>query len=90
MTTSYFNKGNDQFLSCMNRFVKIFLYIQMEYCSGQTLKKYLELNPERNRKEILCMIKKLSEGMLVIHEAGIIHRDLKYSFFIYIYVIYFQ
>ena len=78
MTKSYFNnKENDQFLSSMNGFVKIFLYIQMEYCSEQTLKKYLESNTQRNRQEILCMFKKLSEGMLVIHEAGIIHRDLK-------------
>jgi len=62
----------------IHRFVKIYLYIQMEYCSGQTLKKYLESSNKRSRgKDVLKMFRKLLEGMNAIHTEGIIHRDLK-------------
>jgi serine/threonine protein kinase len=57
---------------------KLYLYIQMEYCAGQSLRYYLE-NPKRrvNRQKALEMFKRLLEGVDAIHSRGILHRDLK-------------
>jgi translation initiation factor 2-alpha kinase 4 len=57
---------------------KLYLYIQMEYCPGQSLRYYLE-NPKRKvvREKALEMFKKLLEGVHAIHSRGILHRDLK-------------
>jgi len=50
----------------------------MEYCSGQSLKYFLD-NPQRilDHKTSICMFKKILEGVKAIHSKGIIHRDLK-------------
>jgi serine/threonine protein kinase len=57
---------------------KLYLYIQMEYCPGQSLRNNLE-NPKRKvvREKVLEMFKKLLEGVHAMHSRGIIHRDLK-------------
>jgi len=50
----------------------------MEYCSGQSLKYYLEnTKKQMNREKSLGMFKKLLEGVNAIHSRGILHRDLK-------------
>ena len=52
--------------------------IQMEYCSGMTLKDLLD-NQSRviNRQENLHLFKQLLNGLKHIHEKGLIHRDIK-------------
>jgi len=57
---------------------KLYLYIQMEYCSGQSLKYFLE-SPQRvfDKETSIRMFKKVIEGVKAIHSKGIIHRDLK-------------
>ena len=50
----------------------------MEYCSGQSLKYFLD-SPQRvfDHEASISMFKKILEGVKAIHSKGIIHRDLK-------------
>lgn len=57
---------------------KLYLYIQMEYCSGQNLRNYLDTPGRRVcSSKILQMFRKILEGVNTIHKRGILHRDLK-------------
>ena len=50
----------------------------MEYCSGQTLKEFLETRGnEVNRALNYRLFKQMLVGVKHIHEKGFIHRDLK-------------
>lgn len=50
----------------------------MEYCSGLTLKDYIESQTRTiNRKSNLMIFKQLLHGLKHIHEKGLIHRDIK-------------
>jgi serine/threonine protein kinase len=76
-SSSHTNLSKSNSIS-LKQFVKTFLYIQMEFCSGQTLKNFLDTSKKTcSRVSILKMYKKLLEGMIAIHNEGIIHRDLK-------------
>jgi serine/threonine protein kinase len=57
---------------------KLWLFIQMEYCPGLSLRTYLD-NPKREASvvKMLNMFRKLLEGVKMIHQHGILHRDLK-------------
>lgn len=57
---------------------RLYLYIQMEYCPGLSLRTYLDnTKREISRPKVLAMFRKLLEGVRVIHSRGILHRDLK-------------
>jgi translation initiation factor 2-alpha kinase 4 len=62
-------------------FVTVNLRIQMEICSGQTLKEYLENrnkeHVEIDRKMNFKFFTQIIEGIKHVHRQGIIHRDLK-------------
>jgi serine/threonine protein kinase len=62
-------------------FITVYLRIQMEICSGQSLKDYLDKrfknNEEVNRKESFKIFTQIVEGIIHVHSKGIIHRDLK-------------
>ena len=47
----------------------------MEYISHGHLRNYLEV--ERSESEAKVVIRQLLEGLVVIHEEGFAHRDLK-------------
>jgi serine/threonine protein kinase len=62
-------------------FVTVNLRIQMEICSGQSLKEYLENrnkeHVEIDRKMNFKFFTQIIEGIKHVHRQGIIHRDLK-------------
>lgn len=49
----------------------------MEFCSGMTLRNFINNRSVVSRLENLNMFKQLLAGLKHIHSAGIIHRDLK-------------
>ena len=51
--------------------------IQMEYCSGRTLKEYIRSSTSINRESNLQLFKQLISGLKHIHQMGMIHRDVK-------------
>ena len=52
-----------------------YIYIAMEYISYGHLRHYL--NVERSEGEAKAITRQLLEGLLVIHQEGFAHRDLK-------------
>lgn len=52
-------------------------FIAMEYLSGGTLEEYLEKNPKIETSEALKIILQICDGVEVIHEKKVLHRDLK-------------
>lgn len=52
-------------------------YIVMEYVEGETLKQYLQRTGGRVSANLLFeLMKPLMESLMVIHKAGLIHRDI--------------
>jgi len=56
---------------------KISLYMQLEFCAGQTLRDYVQVKNQESTAEILGIFLKILSGVNVFHKAQIIHRDLK-------------
>jgi len=57
---------------------KLNLFIQLEFCAGETLRHYLDtVKPERNLAKMIEMFLKILDGVNTFHKAGILHRDLK-------------
>lgn len=54
-----------------------FIYIQMEYCAGKTLKDLIEKGLYQNEDKVWCLFREILHGLNHIHEQGMIHRDLK-------------
>ncbi|EDM74290.1 serine/threonine kinase PKN8 [Plesiocystis pacifica SIR-1] len=56
-------------------------YIVMELVEGQTLRQWLELEPEggdgRDLDELLAVFCAAGRGLAAIHAAGLVHRDIK-------------
>ncbi|MDQ5982181.1 MAG: Protein kinase protein [Patescibacteria group bacterium] len=53
-------------------------YIVMEYLEGQTLRERLNSEDKiYDEKEALALVEEILTGISSIHEAGIIHRDVK-------------
>lgn len=64
---------------CSQRSKKtFFLYIQMEYCSGMTLKDLIDDKQKViSRMDVFVIFCQILSGVSYIHKKGIIHRDLK-------------
>eukprot|EP00347_Sterkiella_histriomuscorum_P009058 403342686 len=59
-------------------FISLNLMIQTEYCSGQTLKDFIEnRGPQIDREYNYRIFSQIVNGVMTIHDANIIHRDLK-------------
>ena len=52
-------------------------YIVMELVHGQDLRKYLDSRGRLSTAEALDLAREIAEGLQAIHDAGVIHRDLK-------------
>ncbi|MEG4443551.1 serine/threonine-protein kinase [Microcoleus sp. AT9_B5] len=61
---NYFDHGN---LPC----------IAMEYVAGEDLWKWVERRGILSEKEALNYIRKAGEAVIVVHEKGLLHRDIK-------------
>lgn len=57
------------------------LYIQMEYCEGNTLSSIINAETEANLKfdQKLKLISQIVEALAYIHQQTLIHRDIKPS-----------
>ncbi len=65
----------DEAISQLNQ-DRQFIYIQMEFCAGKTLKHLIEKN-RINNEELWCLFREILQGLNHIHEQKMIHRDLK-------------
>ena len=57
--------------------ISFYLFIQMEYCSGGSLKDYIKNRSEINAQKNYSYFVQILNGVQKLHEAGYIHRDLK-------------
>ena len=83
MSESSFESSESGMSSTMSatngeNYMPVLLHIQMEYCSGITLRDWLD-RPGREicRRQVFEFFYQLLKGIKHIHERGIIHRDLK-------------
>src|SRR5258706_3037878 len=53
------------------------LYLAMEYVEGQTLKKFIEESDPLSVKKVLDIAIQSCDGLVIAHEKGIVHRDIK-------------
>ncbi len=51
-------------------------YFTMEFVDGESLSKRLEKGPLSPR-EAAMMVAQLADGLAAVHEAGVVHRDIK-------------
>lgn len=58
-------------------YISLNLMIQTEYCSGETLKTYLNNRNGISRRNNFEIFQQIINGVITIHEGNIIHRDLK-------------
>ena len=53
------------------------MFIQMEYCSGNTLHHQLQERTLIDRKWNFKFFSSILEGLIDVHQHDIVHRDLK-------------
>ncbi|XP_067942850.1 eIF-2-alpha kinase GCN2-like [Watersipora subatra] len=54
-----------------------FMYIQMEYCEKNTLRQAIDAGLHKNCERVWRLFREIIEGLVHIHDQGMIHRDLK-------------
>lgn len=59
------------------KIISLEVMIQMECCSGRTLKDYIRNSAGTSRESNLQLFKQLISGLRHIHQMGLIHRDVK-------------
>ena len=65
-------------------YTTLYFFMQMEFCDGLTLDKYLESKVESGMPGIIIFsfLKQLLIGVSHMHKSKVIHRDLKYFFYL--------
>ncbi|CAH1791711.1 unnamed protein product [Owenia fusiformis] len=54
-----------------------YLYIQMEYCEKSTLRNCIDAGLYEDMNRVWRLFREIIEGLVHIHQQGMIHRDLK-------------
>ncbi|XP_041355156.1 eIF-2-alpha kinase GCN2-like [Gigantopelta aegis] len=54
-----------------------YLYIQMEYCEKSTLRNCIDVGLYQDVTRVWRLFREIIEGLVHIHDQGMIHRDLK-------------
>ena len=54
-----------------------FMYIQMEFCEKSTLRTAIDDGLWENEQRLWRLFREMIEGIVHIHQQGMIHRDLK-------------
>ncbi|XP_047010374.1 interferon-induced, double-stranded RNA-activated protein kinase isoform X2 [Ictalurus punctatus] len=81
--TEYRDDASETFSTSSSGSGSDFLYIQMEFCEGETLREWIEernKNPEKypeRRQEAAEIIKQVLEAVKYVHLKKLFHRDLK-------------
>jgi len=57
---------------------KVYFYMQMEYCDGDSLASYLAKRIPIPRNLIFSILRQIVCALKHIHGNNVIHRDLKY------------
>lgn len=61
-----------------SEYIRRVLFIQMEYCEGNTLKQLIERGILQEKPDMIWMLlREILEGLRHMHSEGMIHRDLK-------------
>ncbi|KAM4693355.1 interferon-induced, double-stranded RNA-activated protein kinase [Discoglossus pictus] len=60
-----------------SRSIQSCLFIQMEWCEGGTLEKWIMSMEKVDEENSLKISQQITEGVEYIHSQGLIHRDLK-------------
>lgn len=53
------------------------LYYLMEYVEGQTLRSWMQQNPQPEMSQVLAILKQLIAGVRAFHRLEMLHQDLK-------------
>jgi serine/threonine protein kinase len=56
---------------------KIDIFLVMEYIENGDLSQYLKESPKRVKAEARNIVRQILEGLVVMHDQNICHRDLK-------------
>ncbi|KAF6023266.1 hypothetical protein EB796_018423 [Bugula neritina] len=54
-----------------------FMYIQMEFCEKNTLRQAIDSGLHENLDRVWRLFREVIEGLVHLHDQGMIHRDLK-------------
>lgn len=52
-------------------------YMVMDYVEGQSLRHWLKAHPQPSEAELRAILMPLLDGLEHVHEAGLLHRDIK-------------
>nr|XP_039247644.1 eIF-2-alpha kinase GCN2-like [Styela clava] len=63
--------------SSLGSIPKCYLYIQMEYCEKSTLREAIDKGLWDDKSRVWELFRETLDGLVHIHEQGMIHRDLK-------------
>ena len=66
-----------KFEAANKAYLSIYLYIQMEYCSGENIEKFMLSRFKNDREQNYDIMSQIVDGVASIHEQGMVHRDLK-------------
>ena len=76
-TNSYNSEFSDDIVFEDDDICKKYLFIQMEYCEGNTLKEIIENNKNVTEQEKWKYIIEILDALDYIHNNNLIHRDIK-------------
>lgn len=71
----------NEFLRKNKEFYSVNIMLQMEYCSGESLEKFLRKRNQSadklDRRQSLLIFAQIMKGIETVHSCNVVHRDLK-------------